>query len=37
VVYVKRPFEPHKKLLAGQFVDVLVTAADAHDLWGEAQ
>ena len=37
VVYVKQPFEPHKKLVVGQFVDVVVTAADAHDLWAAAQ
>ena len=36
VVYVKPPFEPHKKLLVGEFVDVKITAADAHDLWAEA-
>jgi ribosomal protein S12 methylthiotransferase len=36
VVYVKPPFEPHKKLVVGQFVDVTVTAADAHDLWAAA-
>jgi ribosomal protein S12 methylthiotransferase len=36
VVYVKKPFEPHKKLAVGQFVDVQITRADAHDLWGEA-
>ena len=31
VVYVKPPFEPHKKLVVGQFVDVEITASDAHD------
>jgi ribosomal protein S12 methylthiotransferase len=36
VVYVKAPYEPHKKLVAGEFVDVAITAADAHDLWGAA-
>ena len=36
VVYVKPPFEPHRKLKIGEFVDVIITAADAHDLWGEA-
>jgi ribosomal protein S12 methylthiotransferase len=36
VVYVKAPYEPHKKLVAGEFVDVVITAADAHDLWGAA-
>jgi ribosomal protein S12 methylthiotransferase len=37
VVYVKPPFEPHRKLAAGQFVDVRITTADAHDLWGAAE
>jgi ribosomal protein S12 methylthiotransferase len=36
VVYVKAPYEPHKKLAVGSFFDVMVTAADAHDLWAEA-
>jgi len=36
VVYVKPPFEPHKKLVVGQFVDVKITTSDAHDMWGEA-
>jgi ribosomal protein S12 methylthiotransferase len=36
VVYVKPPFEPHKKLVVGEFYDVTVTSADAHDLWAEA-
>lgn len=36
VVYVKAPYEPHKKLVVGEFVEVKVTAADAHDLWAEA-
>jgi ribosomal protein S12 methylthiotransferase len=36
VVYVKPPYEPHKKLKVGEFVDVTITAADAHDLWAEA-
>ncbi|MBC3830491.1 30S ribosomal protein S12 methylthiotransferase RimO [Undibacterium amnicola] len=36
VVYVKPPFEPHRKLKVGEFVEVKITAADAHDLWGEA-
>jgi ribosomal protein S12 methylthiotransferase len=36
VVHVKRPFEPGKKLAVGQFFDVEITRADAHDLWGEA-
>ncbi len=37
VVYVKPPFEPHRKLKVGDFVEVEITASDAHDLWGEAQ
>lgn len=36
VVYVKPPYEPHRKLLVGEFVDVEVVAADAHDLWGNS-
>jgi ribosomal protein S12 methylthiotransferase len=36
VVYVKAPYEPHRKLAVGEFVDVTVTAADAHDLWAAA-
>jgi ribosomal protein S12 methylthiotransferase len=36
VVYVKPPYEPHLKLKVGEFVDVRVTGADAHDLWAEA-
>jgi len=36
VVHVKPPYEPHRKLQVGEFVDVTITAADAHDLWGEA-
>jgi ribosomal protein S12 methylthiotransferase len=36
VVYVKPPYEPHRKLKVGEFVDVRITAADAHDLWAEA-
>ncbi len=35
VVYVKPHFEPHKKLMVGEFVDVKITASDAHDLWAE--
>src|SRR5471032_298035 len=37
VVYVKPPYEPHKKLVVGEFVDVKITASDAHDLWGAAE
>lgn len=36
VVYVKPPYEPNRKLKVGEFVDVRITAADAHDLWAEA-
>jgi ribosomal protein S12 methylthiotransferase len=36
VVYVKPPYEPHKKLRVGEFFEVEVTAADAHDLWAKA-
>jgi len=36
VVYVKRPFDPQKKLKVGEFVEVEITAADAHDLWAAA-
>lgn len=34
VVHIKRPLVPGKqKLAVGQFIDVVVTKADAHDLW----
>ena len=34
VVHIKRPLMGAKsKLAVGQFVDVVVTKADAHDLW----
>ncbi len=36
VVYVKPPYEPHLKLKVGEFVDVKITASDAHDLWAQA-
>ena len=36
VVYVKAPYEPHRKLQVGEFVDVKISAADEHDLWGAA-
>ena len=36
VVYVKPPYEPHLKLKVGEFVDVTITTADAHDLWAQA-
>jgi ribosomal protein S12 methylthiotransferase len=32
-VYVKLPYDPSRQLKVGEFVDVTVTAADAHDLW----
>jgi ribosomal protein S12 methylthiotransferase len=37
VVYISRPYEPGRKLKAGEFVDVTITTSDAHDLWGEIQ
>ena len=37
VVYVRKPKGMRRKLLPGEFVDVLVQDADAHDLWGEMQ
>jgi ribosomal protein S12 methylthiotransferase len=33
VVHVKLPFSVRKKLAVGEFVEVNVTASDAHDLW----
>ncbi len=36
VVYVKPPYEPHRKLMVGEFFEVDVVAADAHDLWAKA-
>jgi ribosomal protein S12 methylthiotransferase len=36
VVYVKPPYEPHRKLKVGEFVEAEVNAADAHDLWANA-
>jgi len=34
VVHIKRSLVPGKaKLAVGQFADVIVTKADAHDLW----
>ena len=33
VVYVKFPYDPSHQLKEGEFVDITVTAADAHDLW----
>jgi ribosomal protein S12 methylthiotransferase len=34
VVYVKRPYDPSATLKVGEFIDVKITTADAHDLWG---
>ena len=34
VVYVKRPYDPGFELKVGEFIDVRITAADAHDMWG---
>jgi len=35
VVHIKRPLVPGKqKIAVGQFIDVVITKADAHDLWG---
>jgi ribosomal protein S12 methylthiotransferase len=36
VVFVKPPYEPNRKLHVGEFVEVTVTGADAHDLWASA-
>ncbi len=33
VVYVKRPYDPGFELKVGEFIDVRITAADAHDMW----
>ncbi len=35
VVHVRKPKGMRRKLMPGEFVDVLVRKADAHDLWGE--
>jgi len=37
VVYITRPYDPQRKLVVGEFVDVTIKTADAHDLWGEAE
>ena len=34
VVYVKLPYDPSITLKVGEFIDVKITTADAHDLWG---
>ena len=36
VVYIRPPYEPHLKLTVGEFIEVRITASDAHDLWGQA-
>ena len=36
VVYVKLPYDPSISLKVGEFIDVRITTADAHDLWGSA-
>ena len=36
VVHVKRSLMPGNKLVVGEFADVTVTSADAHDLWAVA-
>ena len=33
VVHIKRSLVPGKKLAVGEFADVVITNADAHDLW----
>jgi len=33
-VYVKLPYDPSISLKVGEFIDVKITTADAHDLWG---
>ncbi len=35
VVYVQKPKGSRKKLTPGDFIDIEVLDADAHDLWGE--
>ena len=34
VVYVKLPYDPSISLKVGEFIDVKITTADSHDLWG---
>ncbi len=34
VVYVRKPKGMRRKLLPGEFIDVSIEDADAHDLWG---
>src|SRR4051812_19904528 len=33
VVHIKKSLVPGKKLTVGEFADVTITSADAHDLW----
>ena len=35
VVHISRPFDPRRALKVGEFIDVKITRADTHDLWGE--
>lgn len=35
VVYVRKPKGMRRKLMPGEFVDVVIRKTDAHDLWGE--
>ncbi len=35
LVYVNKPKGNRKRLLPGDFIDVLIQDADAHDMWGE--
>jgi ribosomal protein S12 methylthiotransferase len=37
VVHITRPANRLRKLNVGEFVDVMITDADTHDLWGEVQ
>ncbi len=36
VVHIKHSFDPKRKLRVGEFIEVTVTSADAHDLWARA-
>lgn len=35
VVYVRKPKGMRRRLMPGEFVDVVIRKTDAHDLWGE--
>ncbi len=37
VVHIARPANRRRALSVGSFVDVMITDADTHDLWGEVQ